>query len=157
MHLPEYFKSDFDRLRDHALNLSEKIIEKLAEHASVRSMNHRLIEPILEQAVHVHPFIQFIYVTDMSGNKITANITQPEYRERFGTFGLHEDFTDRDWFKGALDTQGVFITDFYKSRITGALCITLSAPLVDDAGKPIGVLGADLKFEELARIPEAML
>lgn len=157
MHLPEYFKSDFDRLRDHALDLSEKIVEKLAAGPEVRSMDHLRIEPILDQAVHKHLFIQFIYVTDMAGSKITENITQPEYRERYGTFGLNEDFSNRDWFQGAIDSGQVFITDFYKSRITGALCITVSAPIMDDDGNEIGVIGADLKFEELARMHEAML
>ena len=157
MHLPEYFKSDFDRLRDHALNLSEKIIEKLAADSAVRSMDAEKIEPVLEKAVHKHIFIQFVYVTDMSGKKVTHNITQPEYKDKYGAFGLHEDFSDREWFSGALDEGGVFITDFYKSRITGALCITVSAPLLDDDGNPIGVIGADLRFEELARMSEAMV
>jgi len=153
MHLPEYFKSDFDRLREHALNLSEKIIEKLAEDAVLRSMDPEKIEPALRQAVHELLFIQFIYVTDTSGRKVTENITQPEYRDQYGTFGLHEDFSDREWFTGAIETPGqVFITDFYKSRITGALCITVSAAILDDSGDPIGVIGADLKFEELARV-----
>ena len=157
MHLPEYFKSDFDRLRDHALNLSEKIIEKLAVDAEVRSMDAKRIEPVLYDAVHKHLFIQFIYVTDMSGTKVTENVTQPEYREKYGTFGLHEDFSGRDWFAGAVGEGGVFITDFYKSRITGALCITVSAPLLSDEGDCIGIIGADLRFEELARMHEAML
>lgn len=157
MHLPEYFKSDFDRLRDHALDISEKIIEGLATDARIVSMDPVQIEPVLREAVHKHTFIQFIYVTDMSGKKITENVTQPEYREEYGTFGLHEDFSDRDWFKGALEEGGVFITDFYKSRITGALCITVSAPIMDDSGKVLGVIGADLRFEELTRMHEAIL
>ena len=157
MHLPEYFKSDFDRLRDHAMNMSEQIVEQLAEHPAIRSMDHGRIEPILEDAVHKHQFIQFIYVTDMSGNKITENITQPQYRERYGTFGLNEDFSDRDWFRGALEAGEVYITDFYKSRITGILCITVSAPILDANGDEIGVIGADLKFEELARMHETLL
>ena len=152
MHLPEYFKSDFDRLREHALDISEKIIERLAADTAVRSMKPELIEPVLEEAVHKHLFIQFIYVTDMSGAKVTQNITQPEYKEQYGTFGLHEDFSDRDWFRGALEARGVYITDFYKSRITGALCITVSAPLMSDTEEEIGVIGADLKFEELVRV-----
>ena len=150
LHMPEYFKSDFDRLREHALDLSEKIIETLARKNAVRSMDHMKIEPMLLDAVRKHQFIQFIYVIDPTGKKVTDNITQPEYREDYGTFGLHEDFSDRDWFKGAIDSGGVFITDFYKSRITGALCITVSAPLLNGNG-PKGVIGADLKFEELAR------
>ncbi len=99
-----------------------------------------------------HLFIQFIYVIDMSGRKITENVTQPMYREKYGTFGLNEDFSERDWFKGALAEEGVYITDFYKSRITGALCITVSAPIRDERGDWVGVIGADLKFEELARV-----
>jgi len=115
-------------------------------------MDHTRIEPILRKTVHDLLFIQFIYVTDKSGKKITENVTQPQYREQYGTFGLHEDFSDRDWFTGALKEPGqVYITDFYKSRITGALCITVSAAILDDADNPVGVIGADLKFEELAR------
>jgi sensor histidine kinase regulating citrate/malate metabolism len=157
MYLPEYFKSDFDKLREHALAISEKIVETLAADSWVRTMDPGKIEPALQEAVHKHQFIQFIYVTDLSGKKITANVTQPEYRDEFGSFGLHEDFSDRDWFSGAIDEGGVFITDFYKSRITGALCITVSAPVLDDNGKAVGVIGADLRFEELARMHKAML
>lgn len=153
MHLPEYFKSDFDKLRDHALDISEKIIEQLIENPNVQSMDHKLIEPVLDDAVHKHQFIQFIYVVDLSGKQITENVTQPQYREQYGTFGfVGDNFSDREWFKGALDSEQVFITDFYKSRITGALCITVSAPIIDNDGNAIGVMGADLKFEELARI-----
>jgi len=152
MHLPEHFKSDFDRLREHAIDLSEKIVEKLAASKRVRSMDHKQIESVLTDSVAEHQFIQFVYVTDMRGKKITENITQPRYREQFGRFGLHEDFSDRDWFVGALGSHGmVYITDFYTSRITGALCITVSALILDESGKGAGVLGMDLRFEDLAR------
>ena len=156
-HLPEYFKSDFDKLREHALSLSEKIVETLAEDPAVRSMDHTRIEKLLQKAVQKHLFVQFIYVTNMAGKKITDNITQPEYKEQFGAFGLNEDFSDRDWFKGALDSGEVYITDFYKSRITGALCITVSAPISDGNGERLGVIGADLRFEELARMHDAVV
>ncbi len=151
-HMPEYFKSDFDKLREHALDLSEKIVEKLVANPRVRTMDHKQIEQALTNAVHKHQFIQFIYVTDTKGRKITENITQPEYREQYGKFGLNEDFSDRDWFKGAMASHAtVFITDFYKSRITDALCITVSAPILNDSGTITGVIGLDLKFEELVR------
>lgn len=156
MHLPEYFKSDFDKLREHALTISEKIIETLSEEPAVRSMDHKKVEKALANIVAKHQFVQFIYVTDRKGKKITENITQPEYREQFGTFGLNEDFSDRDWFNGALDSGEVYITDFYTSRITGALCVTVSAPITDGNSEQLGVLGADLKFEELARMHDAL-
>ena len=157
MCLPEYFKSDFDKLRDHALDISEKIIEQIIENEDIISMDHTRIEPVLEKLVHKHIFIQFTYVTDAKGIRITENVTQPVYKEEFGKLHPNEDLSDRDWFNGAIETGGVFITDFYKSRITGILCITVSAPIKDCDGKIIGVLGADLKFEELARMHEALL
>ncbi len=154
MHLHEYFKSDFDRLRDHALDMSEKIMLRLVEDPRIHTMDPTVIEPVLQKSLEKLPFVQFIYVTDMNGSKITQNVTQPIYREQYGTFGVKEDFSTRDWFVGALDLGhgDVFITDFYKSRITGALCITVSAAILDDKANPLGIIGADLKFEELARI-----
>lgn len=159
MHLPEYFKSDYDKLRDHAFDLSEKIILNLVDNPAMQTMKHNLIEPIFSEAVHKHLFMQFIYVVDMSGKKITENVTQPQYRETYGTYGLNENFSDRDWFTGALEAGAgqVYITEFYKSRITDVLCVTLSSPIVDNDGKVLGVLGADLKFEELVRTHEALL
>jgi hypothetical protein len=153
MHLPEYFKSDFDKLREHALDVSEKIIQRLVEDPRVKSMDHEKMEPAMERAVEQLRFIQFIYVTDTSGIRITKNVTQPEYREEFEAVHPNEDLSDRDWFRGALNSGGeVYLTDFYKSRITGILCITVSAPITDDEGNILGVMGADLKFEELARM-----
>ncbi|MEN6356129.1 MAG: cache domain-containing protein [Armatimonadota bacterium] len=153
MHLHEYFKSDFDRLRDHALDISEQIMLRLVEDPRIHTMNPAKIVPVLQKSLEQLQFIQFIYVIDIEGNKITENVTQPIYREQFGKFGLEENFAGRDWFIGALNAGPgeVYITDFYKSRITGALCITVSSAILDDDGEPIGVIGADLKFEELAR------
>ena len=54
------------------------------------------------------------------------------YSER--ALDLREGFSDRDCFLGAVDEGGVFITDFYKSRITGILCITAPSPIFDEAG-----------------------
>lgn len=153
MHLPEHFKSDFDRLREHALDLCERIILDLAENPLVESMDHASIEQALGHTVEHYHFIQFIYVTNTDGIRITRNVTQPEYRAEFEAARENEDLSDRDWFSGALKSSGqVFVSDFYKSRFTGYLCLTVSAPIVDDDGAIIGVLGADLRFEELARI-----
>jgi hypothetical protein len=48
----------------------------------------------------------------------------------------------------------VHITDFYKSIYTGALCITVSAPIRDINDEIVGVLGVDIRFEELAKLEE---
>jgi hypothetical protein len=44
-----------------------------------------------------------------------------------------------------------FVSDFYTSKITGALCITVSAPIGSEDGRIIGVFGVDIRFEDLVR------
>ncbi len=44
-----------------------------------------------------------------------------------------------------------FVSDFYTSKITGALCITVSAPIADDTSNIVGVFGVDIRFEDLIR------
>ena len=42
---------------------------------------------------------------------------------------------------GPLKDGKVHVTEFYTSKITGALCITVSGPLVSDDDDIIGVFG----------------
>jgi hypothetical protein len=44
------------------------------------------------------------------------------------------------------------VTDFYTSRITGALCISVSGPIRNWSDEIIGVLGIDIKFEDLVKM-----
>jgi len=152
LHLPEYFKSDYDRIKEQAHDLAASIVEDLVTHPEVHSMVPARVEAVLEQALEEHRFIQLAYVTDMKGHKITRNITQHADREKYETFGLGDDFSDRDWFIGAKAGEGLFITDFYKSKITDALCLTVSAPVKDpQTGEIKGILGVDIRFEDLVR------
>jgi isopropylmalate/homocitrate/citramalate synthase len=157
MHLPQYFKSDFDKLREHALNLSEVVMQGLVENAEVQTMQPKRIVPVFLEELRKHEFIQFIYATDATGKRTICHVTQPKYRDEFGTVQEDEDLSDRDWFVGAVESSDIYITDFYLSRFTGILCITVSAPIVDANGKVLGVIGADLQFAELVRMQEEFL
>ncbi len=48
----------------------------------------------------------------------------------------------------------VHVTDFYTSRYTGALCITVSAPIRNEFEEIVGILGIDIRFEDLAKMEE---
>ena len=48
----------------------------------------------------------------------------------------------------------VFVTDFYISRYTDALCITVSAPIRDATEEIVGIMGVDIRFEELVKLGE---
>ena len=40
----------------------------------------------------------------------------------------------------------------FTSRITGALCITVSAPIRDSYEKMTGVFGADVRLEDIVKV-----
>jgi isopropylmalate/homocitrate/citramalate synthase len=153
-HLPEFFVSEFDRLKLRAHELAAHLIEEIIEAPEIRSMNPKLQEPLMKKLVEENPFIQFVYVTDMEGKKITRNITQVVDKAKYERFGLDEDFSDREWFIGPLKDGKINITDLYKSTITRALCLTVSAPIRDEDENIVGVFGIDIRFEELTKVED---
>ncbi len=151
-YLPELFTSEFDVLKERAHNLAFHIVEDLVERGEIRSMKPELIEEVLRRVLEDNPFIQFLYVVNKEGQKITKNITHIEDRAKYATFQVDSDFSARPWFISPLKDGKIHVTDFYTSRITGALCITVSGPIRDDNDEIIGVLGIDMRFEDLAKM-----
>jgi hypothetical protein len=82
------------------------------------------------------------------------NITHIADRAKYDGAEIGEDLSDRDWFVNPIKDGKPHITDFYKSIYTGALCITVSAPICDESDEIVGVLGLDIRFEELAKLEE---
>ncbi|HED00812.1 MAG TPA: histone-lysine N-methyltransferase [Proteobacteria bacterium] len=151
-HLPELFISEFDKLKKKAYDLAAHLIEEIVEREEIKTMKAKAQEPVLQKFLDANPFIQFIYVTNTEGRKITKNITHVKDRAKYETFKLDRDFSDRPWFINPLKDGKVHVTDFYTSKITGALCITVSAPIRSDKEEIAGILGADIRFEDLAKM-----
>ncbi len=151
MYLPEFFVSEFDRIKDQTHQQAAKWMEEILENPEMKSMKPRLIEPLLKRLVSDHPFIQFAYVTDMEGRKITKNITQVVDKAKYETVGLHEDYSDRSWFIEPLKDGKIHVSELYTSRITGRLCLTASGPIRDAQDQIVGVCGLDIKFEDLTK------
>jgi len=149
-HLPELFVSELELLKRKARDLVYDLILSLVKERDISSMRPEKQEPLLERTADDNPFIRLLYITDTTGMKITKNITQKKdielYREKLQEFG---DFSDRLWFKEVMNGKGVYFSDLYTSKITGLLCITISAPIADDHNKIVGVLGVDIKFDDL--------
>jgi isopropylmalate/homocitrate/citramalate synthase len=150
-HLPEYFVSDFDRIKWQAREMAAHLLEEIIETPQLKSMKPRVIEPLLKKLVADHPFIQFAYATDMEGRKVTKNITQVVDKAQYEKVGLHEDYSDRTWFIEPLKDGQAHVSELYTSRLTGRLCLTVSGPIRDERDQIIGVCGLDIKFEDLAK------
>ena len=66
-----------------------------------------------------------------------------------------EDFvvSERSWYTGALNTQGVFVTEPYVDEQSGNICITLSRTVYRD-GSVVGVVGLDMYLSDLVTLIE---
>jgi citrate (Re)-synthase len=153
-YIPEIFVSEFELLKNKAHDLAAHLIERYIEDRLIKTMVPEQQEQTLKSIVEEYPYIQFAYVVNGEGVKITKNITQAVDKAKYSKIDLHEDFSDRDWFINPMKTGQVSVTDLYSSRITGALCVTVSGPIRDDVGEILGILGLDIKFEDLTRAEE---
>lgn len=153
--LPDLFESDLDRLKAKAHEIAVHIVEDSAEMPEMRSMDPSRQEPVMQKILDDNPFIQWIYVTNLDGRIMTRNIVHPEDRAKYQNVDINDDLSDRPWFTGPLKDGKVFVTDFYISRYTGALCITVSDPIRDASEKIVGIMGVDIRFEELVKLEEA--
>lgn len=147
-YLPELFMSDLEKIKYMATQAALTVVKQVIEHPVMKTMKPDLQEPIMEQTIEENPSIQFAYVVDMNGKKTTRNITNIADRAKYENYGVGTDQSDREWFIKPLQTGKMYVTNFYISKMTGALCITASAPIVDDNDEMVGVFGVDIKFED---------
>jgi isopropylmalate/homocitrate/citramalate synthase len=150
-YLPEYFVSDLDKLKSRAREITLHLVEDIVERPEIRSMDHVQQEAIMQKLLDENPFIQFAYVVNTEGMKVTKNITQVQYKAQYEHSGLGDNFSDRPWYLNPMKDGRGFVSDFYSSKITGALCITVSAPICSQKDVIIGVFGVDIRFEDLMR------
>ena len=152
--LPELFVSHFEQLKQHAHSLAAHLVEELCENKEIRAMDPQRIVPVLRKFIEENPFIQFVYVVNTEGKKITPNITHIEDRALYEKAGMDFDYSDRPWFQNPIKTGKVFVSDLYTSKVTNRLCVTVSGPIRNELDEIIGVLGADIMFEELVKYDE---
>lgn len=151
-HLPEYFISDLDKLKKKAQDIALHLVEDMVERKEMRTMEHTWQEAAMVKLLEENPFIQFAYVVNKEGKKITKNITQIQFKAQYETSGLGDNFSDRTWFINPMKNGKSYVSDFYSSKITGALCITVSAPIRSlETEEIIGVFGVDIRFEDLVK------
>jgi hypothetical protein len=147
-YLPELFMSDLEKIKHMAEEAAASVVKQVIEHPVMRTMQPELQEPIMQQCIEENPSVQFAYVVDMNGKKTTRNITNIADRARYENYGVGTDQSDREWFIKPLQTGKIHVTNFYISKMTGALCITVSAPIVDEKDEMVGIFGVDIKFED---------
>jgi len=150
-HLSELMVSDLDVMKQKAKDIALHLVEGVVEQDVFKKMDKKGIEHALQKLVGDNPFIQFAYVVNTEGKKVTKNITQIFDKATYEHYGMDEDFSDRNWFISPMKDGKSHVTNFYTSRVTGALAITVSTPIREFEEDIIGVLGVDMKFEDLVK------
>lgn len=153
-YLPEIFVSEFDMLKARAREMAYHIIERVIEEPGMKSMDPGQMEPILQSLVDEYPYLQYVYVVNIHGVKITRTICQPVDQAKYAHVGIGEEYADRPWFIEPLKDGKIHVSDLYSSKHTGALCITLSGPIRKETGEIRGILGMDIRFEDLTKSEE---
>jgi hypothetical protein len=153
-YLPELFMSDLERIKFKAAEAAIVVLRKIVDDPAMKTMIPELQEPVMQQFIEEYPSIQFAYVVDMNGKKTTKNITNVVDRAKYENYGVGTDQSDREWFIKPLRTGKLHVTDFYISKMTGALCFTVSEPITDENDEMVGIFGVDIRVEDLVKEPE---
>ena len=156
-YLPDIFVSEFDRLKRKAQEMAFHLIEEVIENLENKVMDIPCTEEILQSLIDNYQFIQFAYVVDQRGIQLTKSICQTIDRAKYAHVGVGENYANRQWFIEPLKDGEIHVSDFYTSRITNALCITVSGPIRSISGHIEGVLGIDLRIEELMKSDSEVL
>ncbi|MFQ5456542.1 MAG: histone-lysine N-methyltransferase [Nitrospirota bacterium] len=151
-YMPEFFESDLDKLKKKTKEIAFHLVEGIVEEKEFKKMDPAIQESLIKKLLEENPFIQFAYVINIEGKKITKNITHILDKAKYEKFDLGGDFSDRPWFVEPIKDGKTHVTDFYKSMITDALCITVSTPIRDEKEDIMGVFGVDIKFEDVVKI-----
>ncbi len=159
-HLPSLFESDFEQVKVAALNKAKMLASRISKCAEVLSMDPDKIEDFLKEVVRDEPFIQLLAVTNPQGKRISQVHAQRGEKALFRPL-LREDFSQHDWFAGVIESGQIYCSDLFVSRYTGALIMTIAAPLHDAGGNVAAVIDFDFKFAELVKLlndlPEDLL
>ncbi len=155
-HLPEHFMSELEKIKFIAEKAAVAAVNQIIENSLMKSMNPEDQEPLMQRIVDEHPSIQFAYVVDMNGRKTTKNITNIADRAKYENYGVGTDQSDREWFIKPFQTGKVYVSDFFISKMTGILCFTVSAPIVNEKDEMTGIFGVDIQFEDWVKRAEDM-
>ena len=127
------------------------IVEELAENAAIRSMRREDQEQAMREALRRHQSFELVYITDAQGRQAVANIGRGPQGIVEDKSAVGRDWSGRPWFKEPVATRGMAVSEVYVSSATGENCITVSTPLVSEAGTLLGVLAADVNLGRAAK------
>ena len=130
----------FDRHRD-----VRTMLEGAAAALQMGSPNTPPLEDRLAELVKHNGYLELLYVTDRNGRQVSSNVS-PAGCDRSV---IGRNWSERPWFKEAIRKRGSYVSNIYRSVATGNFCFTVSTAILSKAGEIIGVLSADVRFDQI--------
>jgi methyl-accepting chemotaxis protein len=123
------------------LNVYKAKVSGIASNATVRSMDWDFQKPVLEEGVKLHNFMK-MGVANPAGDIVYTN-------------GQTLNVAQREYFTAAMAGE-TFISDPLMSAAEKVLVVVFSAPILDNSGKPAGVLTATVDGQFLSSLCEGI-
>jgi hypothetical protein len=105
----------------------------------------------LQRRMQPLSFLELVYLTDTSGVQLSSNIFRKGQVTECDPTARGKNWGQKIWFKKVKETGKPYISEIYKSEATDSFCLTISVPVYRQATW-VGVLGADINFEDLLTI-----
>ena len=129
---------------------AEAVVAAMAGDPAVREPGPRTDEA-LQRLIRPHAFLELVYLTDNHGLQVSSNVFKSGQTTRCDASALGRNWSQKEWFRQVRETGKAYISNIYKSEATDAFCLTISIPVYSQAAW-VGVLGADISFEDLLAI-----
>lgn len=112
------------------------------------------IESLLQELLAEGGYMELAYVMDAGGTQLAIAINEAVAgtSQIPGPVRTGEGLTDRPWFRGVMREGRTIITPVYESLLSGESCFTVAAPVKEDSGKIVGVLGLDINVDSWTKI-----
>ncbi len=127
-------------------DINIKFLAKItASKQDVRNFRRKLPKETFEDFVARHNFVEIIYIANSDGYlAIFHKNPDIDMPHDSALYDPNLNLSKRPWFYSVMETKSPFISEPYNSLLTNEKCITVSAPIFDEEGKVIGVLGIDI-------------
>ena len=105
----------------------------------------------LQRRMQPLPYLELVYLTDTEGLQVSSNVFRKERATVCDATAKGKDWSRKTWFAKVKETGKPYISEIYKSEATDSFCLTISVPVYRQSTW-VGVLGADISFEDLLNI-----
>jgi len=98
----------------------------------------------LKWLLQSYPFVDLIFTLDGNGRQTSHNISHKMFTDKKQRTGLGVDRHHRPYYKKALESDSVIVTDPYLSTSSHNLCISSAHRCLDDDDRVKGILVIDI-------------